>query len=77
MRTGPMYYVGGSLCIDNIDKPGGIALNLNGRGFVYSKHAHMKNSVLYIPADIFKLVKECYLDIKGHTDHYKEHIQGD
>jgi hypothetical protein len=70
-KTGPMYYVGGSLCVDNIDKPGGIALNLNGMGFIYSNHTHMKNSIFYIPKSIFKLVKETYLSVKGNTEHKK------
>ncbi|MDD5649995.1 MAG: hypothetical protein PHF86_06215 [Candidatus Nanoarchaeia archaeon] len=75
-REGPIYYVGGSLCIDNIDKSGGVALNLNGKGFVYSSHAHMKNSTFFAPKSILELVKECYLSVKGNTNHYKEIVQG-
>ncbi|MDD5649402.1 MAG: hypothetical protein PHF86_03145 [Candidatus Nanoarchaeia archaeon] len=59
-----LYYVGRTLCVDN-KISGGIALNLNGIGFVYSKHKFMKNSRVYIPEHILKIIKLLYIETKN------------
>jgi hypothetical protein len=58
-----LYYIGGTLCVDNENKPGGIGLNLNGKGFIYS--GNLKNSTVYIPKHISELVHQIYRDVKG------------
>jgi hypothetical protein len=67
------YYAGGILSLplgkDKLGKDRGICLNLSGRGFVLS---NIKNSTLYAPGHIIKMVRELYLKYKGKTDHYKE-----
>jgi len=60
-----LYYAGGTLCVDNQDRPGGIALNLDGKGFIYTNHSHMKNGQVYLPQHISKLVHNIYKEIKG------------
>jgi len=70
-----LYFMGGTLAVDNIDKPGGIALNLNGKGFVFGptyKFITNFNSTFYTPDYITKLVREIYLETKGRTKHYIE-----
>ena len=69
-----LYYAGGTLFVDNKDRPGGIALNLDGAGFSYSSHAHLKETKLYMPKYILVLVRELYIEICGETDHYKEEV---
>ena len=61
-----LYFVGGTLCVDNKDgKEGGIGLNLNGWGFVYSSYSHMKSGKVYVPSHILKLMHEIYRETKG------------
>lgn len=62
-----LYYAGGTLCVDNIGKPGGIGLNINGKGFVYTCHHHLKNGVVYLPKHITKLVHEIYNETRGEA----------
>jgi hypothetical protein len=73
MRT-ELYYSGGTLCVDNLNSPGGLGLNLNGRGFIYTQHSHMSNSTFYMPIGILKLVHAIYLETKGRTQHYLNSI---
>lgn len=67
------YYAGGTLSLtlgkDKNGKDRGICLNLSGRGFVLS---NIKNSTLYAPGYIVKMVRELYLKYKSETDHYKK-----
>ena len=67
-----LYFAGGTLCVDNDGKQGGIGLNLDGCGFVYSSYFHMKNSKVYVPKHILKLVHEIYIETKG-SQLYKIH----
>lgn len=69
-----LYYFGGTLCVDNLNGPGGLGLNLNGRGFVYTHHSYMNNSTFYMPTSILTLVRTIYLETKGHTQHYSNSI---
>lgn len=75
-----LYYFGGTLCVDNEGKNGGVALNLNGRGFVYSNpYPFFKNwsGKIYLPQEIIELVRKLYLKIKGETQHYLDEIEND
>jgi hypothetical protein len=77
-----LYYVGGTLCVDHDNTKfesdiSGIALNLNGKGFVYNRYiSRFKNDTLYVPVYVLKLVREIYLELKGETDHYKKEVLG-
>lgn len=67
------YYAGGTLSI-SLGKslngtPRGICLNINGKGFVLS---NIKQTTVYMPDHITKLVREVYLKFKGETEYYKE-----
>ena len=76
-RDVPAYYMGGTLCLD-YRKDSGIALNLNGKGFVYGKNSnqpHMKNTTLYQPDFIIELVRSIYISSKGKNDHYKDEVE--
>lgn len=70
-----MYYAGGTLVID-WKKPGtGIALNLDGTGFVFGHIDDSKHSTKVIQPDyILKMVQETYLETKGETEHFKESV---
>lgn len=69
-----LYYAGGTLCVDNIGKSGGIGLNLNGKGFVFTNHPHMKNSKVYLPSHITKMVHDFYKEVKGEK-RYQHRMQ--
>lgn len=65
-----VYFAGGTLCVD-LPK-GGVAMNLNGKGFVYGgDNTFRKNSKVYLPNHIISLVRDLYIKTKGHTNHYK------
>jgi len=59
-----LYYVGSTLCIDK--EKGGIALNTDGNGFVYSNYFWLKNTKIYQPDHILKIVIEIYNETKSN-----------
>jgi hypothetical protein len=75
-----LYYVGGTLCVDNDKTAGGVALNLDGCGFVYSNpYPFFKNwnGKIYMPQEITELVRRLYLEIKGETEHFIDTVKND
>jgi hypothetical protein len=64
-----LYYAGGTLCVDT--EKGGVALNIDGKGFVYGNHQHLKNSKVYIPEHISSLVHQIYKELKGEKLFYE------
>ena len=67
-------YIGGTLNF-SLDRDRGIALNLDGSGFVINRHEHMKNQTFCQPDFILKNVRKIYLSEKGKNDHYKESVK--
>jgi len=67
------YYVGGTLFIRYRDK-NEVALNLSGKGFLLLEKTpeFMKDSTIYPPEYITKLVRKLYIKYKGKTSFYKE-----
>lgn len=61
-----LYYVGSTLCVDK-EKSMGIALNTDGKGFVYNKYFWLKNTKIYQPDYIFKIVIEIYKESKSNV----------
>lgn len=74
LRTleGNIYYIGGTLSI-GLSPNTGIALNLDGTGFVFGK-LNGKNDRVHQPAHILELVRKIYRDKKGNTKHYQKSI---
>jgi hypothetical protein len=73
VEEGPIYFVGGSLCVDFAQ--GGIAMNLDGKGFVYGgSDKFRKNSQVYLPEYITEMVRKIYLRIEGETAHYRKEV---
>ena len=72
------YYAGGTLSVslgtDRSGKQRGICLNLNGKGFVLS---NLKNTTIYVPEYITKMVQDIYLKYKGESDHYLSIVKQD
>lgn len=66
------YYAGGTLSLP-LGKDRGICLNLNGKGFVLNNS--IKNTMVYLPEHITKLVREIYLKVCGKTEHYLESVK--
>jgi len=79
-RTGNMYFMGGTLSV-GLSKDSGVALNLNGKGFVFGKIKTIPckevNDRVYLPQHITDLVRQIYLDVKGETEHYRESVFGE
>jgi len=70
-RNRRIYYAGGTLVID-WNEDSGIALNLDGTGFVFGHIDDSKHSTKVIQPDyILKMVQETYLETKGETEHFK------
>jgi hypothetical protein len=75
-----LYFFGGTLCVDHEEKAGGIALNLDGSGFVYSNpYPFFKkwSGKFYPPQEIIELVRMIYLKTKGETQHYLDEVNDD
>jgi len=70
------YYAGGTLSLylgkNKAGEDRGICMNLNGKGFVLS---NIKNTTVYLPDFITKIVRKIYLKHKGRTDHYIEEVE--
>lgn len=70
------YYAGGTLSLslgkNKVGEERGICLNLNGKGFVLS---NIKNTYVYLPDFITKLVQEVYLKYRGRTEYYIEVVE--
>jgi hypothetical protein len=69
-NTMPMYYAGGTLCIDF--SSGLLCLNLNGQGFSVLDG---KEERLTLSSEILKLVRTLYVETKGETEYYKRTVQ--
>ena len=78
-RDGKIYYMGGTLAIDDIYPNSGIALNLDGTGFLFhynrKKIPHLKNSKVYLPKYILKMVRSIYLEMIGFNYYYLENLR--
>jgi len=72
-EEGPIYFIGGTLCVDFAK--GGVAMNLDGKGFVYGgSDKFRRNSQVYLPEYITDMVRKLYLRINGETEHYREKV---
>lgn len=74
LRTlqGNIYYIGGTLSV-GLTPETGIALNLDGTGFVFGK-IQGKNDQVCQPPHILELVRKIYRDKKGINDHYRRKV---
>jgi len=67
-KTGCIYFAGATLCIDHEGRPGGIAINQDGKGFVYGTLLQLpyknENSKIYVPDYIMTIVKQLYAEMK-------------
>jgi len=57
------YYVGSTLCIDKVVGHIGVALNLDGKGFVFNAKA--KDTQLHLPQHITVKVNDLYTKYKS------------
>lgn len=69
---GTIYYMGGTLSV-GLTPQTGIALNLDGSGFVFGKFKG-KNERVYQPPHILELVRKIYREKKGINEHYRESV---
>ena len=68
------YYIGGTLSI-SLTKERGIALNLDGTGFVFNQSRPPRDERVHQPDFILKIVRELYRKTYGKTDFYKESVK--
>lgn len=69
-----IYFVGGTLSVA-LSKTRGVALNIDGTGFIMSSPSHLwvKNATVYPPKEITEKVKEIYIQTKGKNAYYKKY----
>jgi hypothetical protein len=73
-RNKPMYYIGGTLCID-LDNKKGICLNLDGTGFTVARNSPLtKNLKVYAPSDVLEYVRIYYLEHKNNLDYFNQKV---
>ena len=66
MRDGPIYFVGGTLCVDFVNY--GVAMNLDGKGFIYGGFDRFRqNSEVYLPGYITEIVRDIFLNEKNYS----------
>lgn len=69
---GTIYYMGGTLSV-GLTSETGVALNLDGTGFVFGKFKG-KNERVYQPDHILELVRKIYREKKGINEHYRQSV---